>query len=887
VNPLVNTISGRLSLRPPQREALARLARVIEIAPPAKTADPAAALEVIRSEFPSVTSFERDFPSLCFALATGVGKTRLMGAFIAYLHRERGIRHFLVLAPNLTIYEKLVRDFTPNTSKYVFQGLGEFASNPPEIITGDNYESGRGTRQAELFGTVHVNIFNISKMNAEVRGGRAPRIKRLSECIGQSYFEYLAALDDLVLIMDESHRYRADAGVRVLNELRPILGLELTATPQVERGGGNERFRNIIYEYRLAEAIRDGFVKEPAVSTRADFDPRAVAPAELERVKLEDGVILHEHTKAHLQVYADQNRLPRVKPFVLVVAQDTTHAAEIEARVKQPDFFAGRYKDKVITVHSNQRGEERDETVQALLRIESPDEPAEIVIHVNMLKEGWDVTNLYTIVPLRAANSRTLVEQSIGRGLRLPYGRRTGVPAVDRLTIVAHDRFQEIVDDANRPDSVIRVGIVVGRDIPIEAPQAVHVPTALEALIRPGPAATAEGERPLFEDPRDQEAAAVTLDVIRDFQKLPRSRDLEKPEVQAEITSRVRGRLQLVQGALPGVTGPIDPAKVVATVTAEYVKRNIDIPKIVVTPAGETASGYRDFDLDVRAIRLQPVAKDILVHHLQSNERERVETASGIAPEQRPEDYIVRCLIDFDDVSYDDHADLLYRLAGQAVAHLRSYLASDEEVLNVLQFHQKTLASLVHAQMEQHHQEAATEYVVTVTRGFIHLEGADFTLPAGEAIRDFRVAPEAAREIGGLLFGRFRKCTYFAQRFNSLPEWRFAGILEADPDVLKWVKPTPGRFQIFYRGDRPYEPDFVVETNAEKLLCEVKALRDMDDTDVRDKSRAAIEWCRHATDHERRHGGKPWRYVLIPHDAVEANRTLAALAAQFEVRAPN
>jgi type III restriction enzyme len=82
--------------------------------------------------------------------------------------------------------------------------------------------------------------------------------------------------------------------------------------------------------------------------------------------------------------------------------------------------------------------------------VESVDEPTEIVIHVNMLKEGWDVTNLYTIVPLRAANARTLIEQSIGRGLRLPYGKRTGVAAVDRLNIIAHDKFQEIIDEANR-----------------------------------------------------------------------------------------------------------------------------------------------------------------------------------------------------------------------------------------------------------------------------------------------------------------------------------------------------------------------------------------------------------------------------------------------------
>ncbi len=86
-----------------------------------------------------------------------------------------------------------------------------------------------------------------------------------------------------------------------------------------------------------------------------------------------------------------------------------------------------------LAVHSQQKGIEKDENIQALLSIKDPENPVEIVIHVNMLKEGWDVTNLYTIVPLRAANSKTLVEQSIGRGLRLPYGKRTGVAAVDRL----------------------------------------------------------------------------------------------------------------------------------------------------------------------------------------------------------------------------------------------------------------------------------------------------------------------------------------------------------------------------------------------------------------------------------------------------------------------
>ena len=220
-------------------------------------------MAAIRAEFPSVTDFEREFPSLCFALATGVGKTRLMGAFISYLHLAHGIGNFFVLAPNLTIYNKLIADFTPNTPKYVFKGIAEFATDTPAIITGDNYDQ-RDPASGVLFGGVRVNIFNISKINSELRGGKSPRIKRLSEYIGESYFDYLAGLPDLVLLMDESHRYRASAGVRAINELKPILGLELTATPFVESARDAVAFKNVIYDYPLGRAMEDGFVKEPA-----------------------------------------------------------------------------------------------------------------------------------------------------------------------------------------------------------------------------------------------------------------------------------------------------------------------------------------------------------------------------------------------------------------------------------------------------------------------------------------------------------------------------------------------------------------------------------------------------------------------------------------------
>jgi type III restriction enzyme len=189
--------------------------------------------------------------------------------------------------------------------------------------------------------------------------------------------------------------------------------------------------------------------------------PLAWSKAKLEKIKLEDGVRLHENTKVELQTYALDNGVKRVKPFMLVIARDTTHAAQLKDLIESPFFFEGRYTGKVIQVDSSRTGAEEEEMIARLLAVESVDEPTEIVIHVNMLKEGWDVTNLYTIVPLRAANARTLVEQSIGRGLRLPYGKRTGVEVVDRLTIVAHDKFQEIVDEANKGDSPLKLKTII------------------------------------------------------------------------------------------------------------------------------------------------------------------------------------------------------------------------------------------------------------------------------------------------------------------------------------------------------------------------------------------------------------------------------------------
>lgn len=109
-------------------------------------------------------------------------------------------------------------------------------------------------------------------------------------------------------------------------------------------------------------------------------------------------------------------------------------------------------------------------------------------------------------------------------------------------------------------------------------------------------------------------------------------------------------------------------------------------------------------------------------------------------------------------------------------------------------------------------------------------------------------------------------------------------MLENEDDVIKWSKPAKGSFKIHYSNEADYEPDFVVETKTAKFLCEPKRASEINDEEVRAKARAAAEWCKHATEHERAHDGKSWYYLLIPHDAIAENKTLQGFEATYLVK---
>ena len=388
--------------------------------------------------------------------------------------------------------------------------------------------------------------------------------------------------------------------------------------------------------------------------------------------------------------------------------------------------------------------------ITRLLAVESVDEPTEIVIHVNMLKEGWDVTNLYTIVPLRAANARILIEQSIGRGLRLPYGKRTGVTAVDRLNIVAHDKFQEIIAEANKPDSAIHLQTLVPDTDELSQKTATVVSQSQLATrlgLKPSQvtsSTTVAGQdvAPAFAKPEEQKVAQITYEVIRKLenqpQTLPSVEYLKKPEIQAAIVKAVAEQHQPVQLELEGVAEQPDIAAVVAKTVELVIQQTIDIPRILVAPKGEVKSGFRPFTLKLDALKYPAVSDELWIQHLRTNHLEIVSLSRGGIEEARLEDYVVSGLVDFDDISYDDHADLLYDLAAQTVQHFRGYL-SEEDARKVLRCYQRDIAHFIRAQMQEHYWEDVAGYEVKISKGYTELKQSAYTYSAQEPPANYRV----------------------------------------------------------------------------------------------------------------------------------------------------
>ncbi len=866
-------IRGVMSLRTPQEESLKILDSIMSKVDLSKDRKLEEKRNDITSMYPICTDFERNFPSLTFALATGVGKTRLMGAFITYLYTVHGIRNFFVVAPGTTIYDKLQKDLgDPSSSKYVFKGIGCFL-NPPNIVTDEDYHD-KNLRLWES--EINIYIYNIDKFNKE-----DAKMKEVTENLGKSFYDVISSLDDLVLIMDESHHYRAAKGMAALDNLQPMLGLELTATPLWKKGTKQVPFKNVVYEYPLSKAIADGYTRTPFAVTRTDIDFYNFGEEQLDKLMILDGITCHENAKRKLELYADETGRKVVKPFMLIVCQDTAHAEWVETFVKSDEFREGWYRYKTITVHSKMRGAESEFNMRLLLDVERNDNPVEIVIHVNMLKEGWDVNNLYTIVPLRTAASKVLREQMVGRGLRLPYGERTNNPDVDAVMLTAHDKFQDILDEARKGDSIFHAGNVIHvEDIVQEESTYAQIELPLEddkydrdyqetGIMRSS--CTDE----LFEKAKE----TITHEVVIAIQeeKTVEITEFRKKEIAAKVEKKIAEDKDLGE-VYKENENPLSVwmEQKVEKTHREVIEKFIPIPKIKITDEGVEEYCFVDFDLDLTVFKHVPIENEMLIQNLEDmSDKERIKGDAIDFEGYNPPKEILSQLRLKAEIDYEKCSALLFKLITQLCDHYQD-LYGNNGMQNIVMMYKRDIANLIYDQMMQHFycENGLLVEEVVGTRDYNLVHHYNF-------VERMNLYERYTGNIKSILFDGIRKGVFSSAKFDSLPELLLARVMEGDTDVKNWLRPAKQEFNITYNHGRPYEPDFVVETEGRIYLVEVKGEDKINHPDVIAKKNRAIKYCEVVSRWGKANGYKEWQYLFIPSKQIQENSSFEQLAKRF------
>jgi superfamily II DNA or RNA helicase len=420
-------------LRPPQREAFDKIHSLISgLDQDLATYSADDFIEHLRRaglEIPAPP------PQLIFALATGVGKTRLMGAIITYLHNARQSNNFLILAPRAAVLEKLERETQSSHPKYLF--IDPSLLPDPTFCFRDNVESFRPS-------TDHPNIFVLSPQSIT---GKERRFSRESEFRGYSLVEYLRSLSDLVIFVDEAHHVGPAAGedtaawMKAVTDLQPRLYFGLTATPRTDPGV------NIISSYDLATCLREGRYTK-AVDLIVEQRDENVSEEDWDRYTIDFALSRLDRKRKAIQEYASRiSAFPAIEPVLLVCAKDTGHAEEIARWLQDA---RGISQNEILITHSERKLTEAD--ISRLVAIDQPANQIRIVVNVFQLTEGWDVTNVYVIAPLRAMAAFRSAVQTMGRGLRLPAGHRIGHLELDTLDVLCCGResFHDILDEATK-----------------------------------------------------------------------------------------------------------------------------------------------------------------------------------------------------------------------------------------------------------------------------------------------------------------------------------------------------------------------------------------------------------------------------------------------------
>ncbi|MHA1250606.1 MAG: DEAD/DEAH box helicase family protein [Candidatus Helarchaeota archaeon] len=418
--------------------------------------------------FPELNQIgQQDFPEknllrYAFKMATGSGKTLVMALIIvwSYLNKkiEKSSRYadnFLIIAPNVIVYERLAKDFANNRIFY------ELPLIPPYFKSYWDLKITLRKDNSPLKNSGNLIINNIQQLYESKLNEWSPN-NIIDEILGRKpqkevikppflIFDKIKELDNLIVMNDEGHHVH-DKDLEWHKTLKSIhnslpngltLWLDFSATPKFLSG---TFFPWIIVDYPLAQAIEDRIVKVPLIVHRIDKeDPDKVNKNNIIE-KYGDWIIAAlERWKEHYNVYIKVKR----KPVLFIMAENNSYADKIADFIKQRKRDYDLSEEEILVIHTNKFGDIKSNDLEKLRKlaadIDNPDNRIKIIVSVLMLREGWDVQNVTICLGLRPFTSKAqiLPEQAIGRGLRLM--KDISPDYTQTLEIIGTNAFEEFV----------------------------------------------------------------------------------------------------------------------------------------------------------------------------------------------------------------------------------------------------------------------------------------------------------------------------------------------------------------------------------------------------------------------------------------------------------
>lgn len=799
---VLEEVAAQLDLRDPNRDAIKTLA-----------------LRMLTHYDSSEETFEGVLDA-----ATGVGKTYIIAGAIDYF-AKMGIRNFAVIVPGQTILSKTVAQFGPGP-KSLLGGM----STAPVVITAENFRSPAIGAAMSDEAKVKLFVFTVqSLIRPSTKVGR--RTHAFQEGLGAAFYEHLDALEDLIVFADEHHCYYGEKFSLAVRDLTPLALVGLTGTPHPKTPADQ-----IIFRYPLTAAIAEHLVKTPVIVGRRDdlVD---------EQTQLLDGVRLLEAKQATVDKYCAQSGSPGINATMLVNCKDIEHAEAVGAILRSKQFYGGAYEDAVLVVHSNQA----DEALAALEGVEESDSPVRIIVQVGMLKEGWDVKSVYVIASLRSSVSEILTEQTMGRGLRLPFGAYTGWDMLDTLDILAHEQYEKVLARTKALTEAFvdhRTVIVERKDMNGQTVQVVEeVPVRLPVVLDPALAGTAEeSEGAGGQNGGAVPAVRITTQDAREGQAgceppliYPRE-DAPPIHVPVVQTNATPGQFSLQQ--VTDLSAYRDLGRRLAASPDDALRRMKIAAHIV-----KEADGSRSTQLATSQAAdriLSPAAglpPDVA--------RERIIAAvrqSRVVPARRGEAAQAERLLHAVLTGAGERAEALISRYPDRVAR---------DLLGLILRDQGRLATPA-----QTYEEVRTELFAPGPR-------------PGRAQTSTDHVGAFRRTVA---YGGWGKSLHPHVVFDSSPERTLAVLLDGEEDVRLWIRLAINDLPILWGGGaHAYNPDFLVlGREAERWLIEVKADRDLEDVDVQAKRQAALSWANAVNGSGA--VSETWHYLLASESNLKAAR---------------